>query len=137
MLGRNVNQCGRAIHRWSFRRPPCRAGFALLMCLFVIFMTTVWLGDMLGTQSVHMSAVRNVVEYEQALYQANAGVHHVAAELEADNNWRGTVTDGGYPASGSYSATATDGATEGTVEITSTGVAGQVSRSVQAAVQVN
>ena len=122
--------------RRNRRRQPPR-GVALLMCLFVIFMVTVWLTDMLATQTSQMAAVRNASEYEQALYLANAGVHHAAAELEANTAWRGTVTDGGYPGSGSYSATAVDGAVANTVDITSTGVAGQVTRNLQATILVN
>lgn len=116
--------------------PGKRSGIALLVCLFVVSIITVWLVNMFDSQTVHQSALRNSIEYEQALYLANAGVHHAVAELEADTSWRGTVTDGGYPASGSYSATAVDG-TSGTVDITSTGVAGEVTRRLQANVQVN
>jgi hypothetical protein len=108
----------------------------MLLSLFVIFMVTVWLTDLLATQTVHMAAVRNVVEYEQALYLANAGAHHAAALLEADSSWRGTITSGSYPASGSYHAEAADGSLAGTVDVISTGVAGQVTRRVLATVQV-
>ena len=100
-------------------------------------MVTVWLTDMLTSQAIHMSALRNTVEYEQALYLANAGVHHAAAELEADTSWRGTATDGSYPASGSYQATATNGVVAGTVDITSEGVAGGVTRRLQATIDIN
>jgi len=113
-----------------------RAGVALLLCLFVLSIVTVWLVDMLDSQTVYQSALRNTIEYEQALYQANAGVHHAVAELEADTAWRGTVTAGSYPASGSYSATAVNGATAGTVDVTSYGVAGAVTRKLSATVQV-
>lgn len=92
---------------------------------------------MLESASVYQSALRNSIEYEQALYQANAGVQDVLAQLEANINWRGTVTAGSYPASGSYSATATTGSLAGTVDVTSTGVAGATTRSVQATVLVN
>ena len=118
-------------------RVPRRTGVALLMCLFVIFMITVWLVDMLTVQTAHMAAVRNTVEYEQALYLAGAGVHHAAAELEADASWRGTVSEGTYPASGTYQATAVDGAQAGTVDVTSSGVSGNVTRSVSATVFAN
>lgn len=114
-----------------------RGGMALLMCLMVLSIVTVWLVDMLDSATVHQSALRNTIEYEQALYLANAGVHHAVAELETDTSWRSTVTAGGYPASGSYSATGVDGAVAGTVDITSSGVAGEVTRTLQASVQVN
>jgi type II secretory pathway component PulK len=110
---------------------------ALLLCLFVLSMVTVWLVDMLDSTTVYQSALRNTIEYEQALYLANAGVHHAVAELEADTAWRGTATAGSYPASGSYSATAVDGVVAGTVDITSFGVSGEVTRKLQATVQVN
>lgn len=109
----------------------------MLLCLFVIFMVTVWLTDLLATQTVHMAAVRNTVEYEQALYLANAGVHHAAAVLEATPSWRGTVTDGGYPASGSYQAVVVDGSTSGTADITAEGISGSVTRRILATAQVN
>jgi type II secretory pathway component PulK len=110
---------------------------ALVLCLFVLSIITVWLVDMLNSQTVYQSALRNSIEYEQALYLANAGIHHAVAELEQNTVWRGTVAAGGYPASGSYSATAVDGASAGTVDVTSTGVAGEVTRKALATMQVN
>ena len=98
---------------------------------------TVWTVNMFESATVYQSALRNTIEYEQALYLANAGVHHAVAELENDLAWRGTVTAGSYPASGSYSATAVNGATAGTVDITSTGVAGGTTRRLSATVLVN
>jgi type II secretory pathway component PulK len=112
-------------------------GVALLLCLFVLSIITVWLVDMLDTETVYQSALRNTIEYEQALYLANAGVHHAVAELEADTSWRSTATAGSYPASGSYSATAVTGVVAGTVEVTSYGVSGQVTRKLLATIQVN
>jgi Tfp pilus assembly protein PilX len=124
----------RQIRRW---RATSRGGVALVLCLFVLSIVTVWLVDMLNSQTVYQSALRNTIEYERALYLANAGIHHAVAELELSTSWRGTVTAGGYPASGSYSATAVNGVAAGTVDVTSTGVAGEVTRRVQATVQVN
>jgi len=114
-----------------------RAGIALLVTIFVLSLVTIWLVDMLNSEAVYESALRNTIEYEQSLYLANAGVHHAVAELEANTTWRGTVTGGGYPASGSYTAMAVDGSVSGTVEITSTGVAGETTRRLQSTVQVN
>jgi len=112
-------------------------GIALLICLFVLSLVTVWTVDMLESASIYQSALRNSIEYEQALYQANAGVQHVLSQLETDVNWRGTATAGSYPASGSYSATAVNGAISGTVDVTATGVAGATTRRVQATILVN
>src|SRR4029078_9000528 len=114
-----------------------RRGIALLLCLFVLSLVTVWTVDMLESASVYQSALRNSIEYEQALYQANAGVQHVLSQLEADVSWRGTATGGSYPASGSYSASAVNGAISGTVDVTATGVAGATTRRVQATILVN
>jgi hypothetical protein len=122
--------------RKSKLRGHRRSGMALLLCMFVMSIVTVWLVDMLNSQTVYQSALRNTIEYEQALYLSNAGIHHAVAELENNTSWRGTVTGGTYPSSGSYSATAVNGATSGTVDVTSTGVAGEVTRRLQATVQV-
>jgi hypothetical protein len=112
-----------------------RGGFALLLCLFIIFMVSTWVVGMLSSQTIHFAALRNTIDYERALYLANGGIHHATALLEDDTDWRGTVTGGSYPASGSYSATAADGASSQVV-ITSTGVAGEVTRKLQATVSV-
>ncbi len=108
-----------------------------MICLFVLSLASVWTVNMFQSATVYQSALRNTMEYEQALYLANAGVHHALAELETDVIWRGTVTAGSYPATGSYSATAVNGATSDTVEITATGVAGGATRRLQATVSVN
>jgi Tfp pilus assembly protein PilX len=121
----------------SARRPQSAAGVALLMCLFVLSIVSVWVVNMFQSATVYQSALRNTIEYEQALYLANAGVHHAVAELESNVAWRGTVSAGSYPASGSYSASAVNGAVAGTVDITSTGVAGGATRRLQATVLVN
>ena len=122
-------------NRWRRRRPS--AGVALLLTLFVLSIVTVWVVNMLESATVYQSALRNTIEYEQALYQANSGVHHVVAELENDSTWRGTVMAGSYPASNSYSATAVNGAAAGTVDVTSTGIAGESTRRLFATVQLD
>jgi Tfp pilus assembly protein PilX len=132
----NLNHTVRAMRRRRFVRPP-RPGIALLLCLFVLSIVTVWVVNIFQSATVYQSALRNTIEYEQALYLANAGVHHAVAELENNLAWRGTVTAGSYPASGSYSATAANGVAPGTVDITSTGVAGGATRRLQSTVLVN
>jgi hypothetical protein len=107
------------------------------VCLFVLSLVSVWVVNMFQSATVYQSALRNTIEYEQALYLANAGVHHAVAQLENDTTWRGTVSAGSYPASGSYSATAANGVTAGTVDVTATGVAGEATRRLQATVLVN
>jgi type II secretory pathway component PulK len=119
------------------RRWRRRNGIALLLCLFVLSIITVWTVNMYESASIYQSALRNTIEYEQALYLANAGVHHALAQLESDVSWRGTVSAGSYPASGSYSATAVNGAAAGTVDVTSTGVAGGTTRRLSATILVN
>jgi Tfp pilus assembly protein PilX len=135
-LNRWVQAAGWRASR-SRRHNRRRRGVALLICLFVLSIVTVWAVNILQSATVYQSALRNTIEYEQALYLANGGVHHAVAELEGDLAWRGSVTAGTYPASGSYSATAVDGAAPGTVDITSTGVAGGSTRRLQATVLIN
>jgi Tfp pilus assembly protein PilX len=114
-------------------RPP-RRGAALVVCLFIIFVVTTLVVNILDTAMLELSALRNSIDYEKALYLANAGVQHAAAELENLSTWRGTVTDGSYPASNSYSATAVDGSNN-TVVVTSKGVFGSITRTVQATLE--
>jgi Tfp pilus assembly protein PilX len=114
-----------------------RAGVALLLCLFVLSIISVWTVNIFQSATVYQSALRNNIDYEKSLYLANAGVHHALAELENNLAWRSTVTAGSYPASGSYSATAVNGSVAGTVEITSTGVSGGATRRVSATILVN
>ncbi|QDU89915.1 hypothetical protein Pla175_33120 [Pirellulimonas nuda] len=115
------------------RQSVRRGGAALLMAIFTIFMVSVLAVHVLSTEMSQLATVRNVLDYERALYLANAGVHHACAELEANSTWRGTVADGSYPASGGYSATAVDGIGS-LVVVTSSGVSGSVTRTVQATI---
>jgi Tfp pilus assembly protein PilX len=117
------------------RKTPPRRGAALLVCLSIIFLVTLMVVNVLDTLTLELSSVRNNIDYERALYLANAGVHAVAAELEADPAWRGTLVDGAYPASDTYSATAVSGST-GTALVTSRGVSGSVTRTIAATFQL-
>lgn len=119
--------------RQSLRR---RRGAALLLCLFVIFIVTLMVVNVLDTTTLQLSAMRNTIEYERALYLANAGVHHAAALLEADSTWRGTISEGAFPADDTYSATAVDGPDIYTVVVISSGVAGEVTRNVTAVIEL-
>jgi Tfp pilus assembly protein PilX len=113
-----------------------RRGAALLFCLFVIFVVTLMVVNVLDTTTLQLSAVRNTIEYERALYLANAGVHHATALLEADATWRGTVTEGAYPADDSYTATAVDGIDPFTVVVTASGAASEVTRNITATIEL-
>jgi Tfp pilus assembly protein PilX len=108
-----------------------RRGAALMMCLFIIFIVTLLVVNMLDTLTLELSSIRNNIEYERALYLANAGVHAAAVQLENNPTWRGTLTDGAYPSDDAYQATAVDGVM-GQAIVTSRGVAGSVTRTVVA-----
>ncbi len=106
-----------------------------MVCMFMIFLVTILVVNVLDTETLELSAVRNAIDYEKALQLANAGVHHAAAELENLSTWRGTVTDGSDPANDAYSATAVDGANH-TVTITSHGASGGITRTVVASIEL-
>jgi Tfp pilus assembly protein PilX len=108
-----------------------RHGAALLFCMFILTMITLMVVNVLDTTTMELSALRNSMDYERALYLANAGVHQIAATLEANSAWRGTITDGAYPSDNTYSATAVNGPNS-TVIVTSSGVAGDVTRRLHA-----
>lgn len=108
------------------------------MCLFFVFMVSSLVLNIMQTETLQLAATRNSIEYEQALYWANAGVHHACTEIAADSSWRDTVSDGDLPPSApaaGYSATATTGPT-GNVLITSTGYSGRGKRTVQATIEI-
>lgn len=118
------------------RRHQCR-GVALLMCLFLVFMVSTLVLNIAQTETLQLAVIRNSIEYEQSLYWANAGVHHVCAQLLADAAWRGTVTDGALPPllqPAGYSATAIDDGL-GNVLVTATGYSGHSWRTVSATIQ--
>lgn len=117
------------------RRSPPRRGAALMICMFILFIVTLLVVNMLDTITLELSSVRNNIDYERALYLANAGVHAAAAELEANPTWRGVVVDGAYPGDDTYQATAVSGAA-GTAIVTARGVSGSVTRTVAATFQL-
>ena len=122
----------------SYRRRPQQAsqrGAALLFSLFIIAFMTLMVVNVLDATTLETSALRNSMDYERALYLANAGVHEAAAQLEADSTWTGTITEGAYPADDTYQVMATS-ASNFTVTVTSTGVAGEVTRTVQALIEL-
>jgi Tfp pilus assembly protein PilX len=112
-----------------------RRGAALMICMFIIFLVTLLVVNVLDTLTLELSSVRNNIDYERALYLANAGVHAAAAEMEADPGWRGTVTDGSFPSDDTYEATAVSGAL-GTAIVTARGVSGSITRTVTATFQL-
>jgi Tfp pilus assembly protein PilX len=115
--------------------PASRRGAALMFCMFIVFMITLLVVNVLDTTTLDLSGLRNSIDYERALYLANAGVHAAAAELEANPGWRGVITDGAFPADDTYTATVADGAA-GTVDIVARGASGDVTRTVIASVQL-
>lgn len=120
-------------HSEGTRQP--RRGAALIFCMFILTMITLMVVNVLDTTTLELSALRNSMDYERALYLANAGVHQVAATIEATPAWRGTTADGAYPADNTYTATAVDGPNS-TVIVTSSGVAGDVTRSLHAIIEL-
>lgn len=120
------------------KRNAQRRGAALLMSLFLIFMVSTLVLNVMQTETLQLAATRNAIEYEQSLYWANAGVHHACVELINDPGWRGTVSDGVLPpssAASGYTATGVDDGTGG-VLVTSVGYSGQGTRTVQATIQL-
>lgn len=107
-----------------------RKGAALMLCLFVIMFTSVMLINVYETETMQLSAHRNSIDYERAIYLAGAAVHHTVSELESNYSWRGTVQDGSYPANNTYQGTAVDGSGE-EVTVTGIGVSGVVTRTLQ------
>lgn len=116
------------------RRLPARRGAALLTCMFIMLVVSTLVMNLLDTELLQFAQTRNTIQYEQALYWANAGVHHACSELANDAAWRGVVSDGNLPpasAPAGYTATASDDGSGG-VLIVSTGYSGLGARTVSA-----
>jgi Tfp pilus assembly protein PilX len=103
--------------------------------MFIVFIVTILTVNVLDTETVEFSALRNSIEYEKALYLANAGVHHAAAELENSSTWRGTVSEGSFPANNTYTATAVSGANNSVI-VTAKGASGGIVRTVTATIEL-
>jgi len=103
--------------------------------MFIMAFMTLMVVNVLDTTTLDMSALRNSMDYERALLLANAGIHEAAATLEADITWTGTIADGAYPADDTYEAVATSLGTN-TVTVVSKGVAGDITRTVQAVIEL-
>jgi type II secretory pathway component PulK len=112
-----------------------RRGAALLFCMFILTLTVLMVVNVLDSTTLELSALRNSIDHERALYLANAALHHAAATLEADTAWRGIIIDGAYPADNTYTAEAVDGAGS-TVTVTASGVAGDVVRNLEATIEL-
>ena len=115
------------------RRRRAQRGTALLICLFVMTLTSLSVLGLLNSVTSQMASQRNTVEYEKALYLAGAGVHHAIAELEADPSWTTGISN--TPSTGTeyYSATVAP-QVDGSVVITGVGVAGSVTRRLEVTV---
>jgi len=103
--------------------------------MFIIAFMTLMVINVLDCTTLQLSAVRNSMDYDRAMFLANAGVHEVAAQLEATSTWTGTITDGAYPADDTYEAVAVSGLNY-IVTVTSVGVAGDVTRTVEAIIEL-
>lgn len=98
-------------------------------------MTVMLLVQILDSMTLNLSVLRNSLDYQRAVYLANAAIHEVAANLEFDANWRGVVTDGSFPSHDTYTATAVDGPTVNTVAVTAAGVSGGIQRNLTAIIE--
>lgn len=112
-----------------------RSGAALLFTMFIIAFMTLMVVNVLDSTTLQLSAIRNSMDYDRALFLANAGVHEVAAQLEASSTWTGTITNGSYPADDTYEAVAVNNG-DYTVTVISTGVAGDITRKIQATIEL-
>ncbi len=125
-------------HNSNHPRGPRKRGFALLLVLIVMVLTSLILAGIGNGLTTQFAAYRNTADYDQAQYLAGAGVHHAIAMIEEDNAWRGSISNIELPAgSGNrYSVTAADG-DPGEIVVTATGEAGEVTRRLECVVSTN
>lgn len=125
---------GRSKHN-LLNRP--RRGMALLLCLFIVAITSSLLIGVLDTCTTQYSAVRNTTDYDAAQYLAGAAVHHALAEMELDSSWMTGIPATEFPVGSgrTYSATVAAGA-GGTVVITGVGTAHNTTRRLEVTVAI-
>jgi hypothetical protein len=123
----------RIIIRGTYRRCVRRRATALLVCIFVMAITTVIVVSMVDTQTIRMTALRNTQQYEQALYLAGAAVHHAMAQVEDDPGLTTPFSIGPveFPTGSgdNYQADVVDAS--GDLVITGSGTSGDVTRYLQ------
>ena len=131
-MGTSMVVTSRHTTRKQRRRAARRRGLTLLLCLFVIGITSLAIVGILQTQMAEMTAARNTADYERAMYLAGAGVHHALVQVEDLPVWRGTIASTEFPpgSGATYTATAVDDA-GGLVRITSTGISGAVTQKLE------
>ena len=119
-------------NRFALRRKAA----AMMTALFVMTVTSVLVVSILDTETLQYAALRNTLDWDRARYLAEAGLQNALAELEQNIDWRAGIPATSYPtgSSTSYAATATDGP-NGTVIVTSSGTAGNVTRNLQTTVK--
>jgi type II secretory pathway component PulK len=110
---------------------------ALLVCLFVVGITSALLVGILDTCTTQYSAIRNTTDYEAAQYLAGAAINHAFAELELNPAWTTGIPSTEFPVGSgrTYSATIVAGA-GGTVVVTGVGTAGTTTRRLEATVSL-
>ena len=108
-----------------------RKGAALLLALFVMTLSSTLAVAMLDAEMIRYITLRNPSQWDEARYLAEAGINEAFAHLENDISWRVGIPATEFP-SGSgftYSVSISDGA-DGTVDTSSTGLAGELSRTL-------
>ncbi len=130
--------CAKAVEPPAQGRGRCRvrSGAALLMAIFVMTVTTMLVLMICDTQTIQYAALRNTIDYDRARYLAEAGVQHALALLETNIDWRGTIANTEYPAgSGEYYTVTVSTGTGASVSISSTGIARDFSRTLNAVIK--
>lgn len=124
----------RTITQERYCRAARRRATALLVCIFVMAITTVIVLSMIDGMTLRMTALRNTQQYEQALHLAGAAVHHAIAQVEDDSDLTPPFSIGPveFPIGSGNTYQADVVADSGDLVITGSGSSGDVSRCLQA-----
>ncbi len=122
----------RSLRPWR----PARRATALLVCIFVMSITTLLVVSMIDTQTLQMTALRHTQQYERSLYLAGAAVHHALAQLEDDPDLSVPFGVGPieFPAGSESTYQAQVVAVGSDLVVTGTGTSGSITRYVQVTV---
>ncbi|WP_149496892.1 hypothetical protein U8335_21385 [Roseiconus lacunae] len=113
-----------------------REGAALMIAIFAMTLVSSLAVGLLQSERVRFMATRHSIEWDEARYLAEAGVHDALMHLEEDYSWRFGIPPREFP-SGSgwtYSATVAENG-DGTVQVDAVGKAGEFTRHLSVTVK--
>lgn len=114
-----------------------KRGVALLMCVFIVAVSSLLLLGILQSSQTQVDAIRNTLDFERAVQMAGAGVNHAIVTLENNPGFTGPLPVTEFPRGSGMTYSAEVARTgPSTVTITGVGTSGDVSRKLEVTVGI-